>query len=223
LKLDQKETLIFAKHSVYDPIIHVFTQLISILCVLTLIFSGFILFIINFLPFMTQRFNSLRFMFFFLGHNIVIISSLSLIDFSFPDNLESFVIALYKFTFGIDDFYANNLSNIISNEPNFYRNAKSNSLIANIPCILFIHMLCLFLLLLVKFIENQPGIYKRWKSFSKMFSLGTMFILFFPFLLDIFMNSTLCIRAFFISSSDLWFDFLLSIVYISLILYSIIN
>jgi hypothetical protein len=73
------------------------------------------------------------------------------------------------------------------------------------------------------FLENQPGIYGRWKVISLLMSDRFTFVFMFPFLLDIWLNSVLTIRAFFKDPSSLLLDFLLSLMFIAFFIIGIVN
>lgn len=223
LELSHQETLEFALNSVFDSAMYTLAAVISSLSLIAIIFSSVALAIASFLPTLTTRVDSLRFWSFHLGHNLAVVSLPVLFNFSLPGNLDSFVTALYKFTFGLDDFVASPISSFFADEPQFFRVAKSNSLIGSIPVLLFFHLIYLFFILLVKFIEKQPQIYGRWKTISTLLSEPFYFIMVFPFVFDLFLNSVLTVRAFFHSTRGLALDFVISLVYLTVIAFGISN
>lgn len=216
LEISHLETQKFAINSTYDQITFVAVSVFTGFITGILILSAVILLISNLLKVQTKITESLRIWFVILALTLLILSTLSLINFSFPDNFESFASALYRFSFGLDDIFFD--VNFTPNEPHFFRTGKSNSLMGNTPFLFTAQVVFICFYLLVIFFEQQPGIYRRWKTVSMLVSPNTVFLLIVPFLLECWLNSLLTFRAFVKNPSGLSLDFIFSLVYSTLLL-----
>lgn len=177
--------------------------------------SVFVLIISNFSIINSSLTQSLKYWYMSLYRHVFIFSSLSLLNIPLPEPLEYFTIMLYSLIFGRDDFAINpsNSLNYTVNQPQYYRLLKTDSLFSNCPVLLSIHFLFFICLTIFTLIKNKPGAQNYSERFFLFFSANVIFLLVFPFYLDILLNSIISLAHSNFTSAAGLLDFLMSLVY----------
>ena len=179
-----------------------------ILCLISILLS-------NQNHFKDWRVRSLKFWYFSLFRHIIIISVLGLINRMLSSPFEIFLIQLYSKFLGLDDFPVNAKvnSNYTLNEPQFYRLHKTDSLTNNCPVLICIHLVLgvlVTMFALLRWVRKSSTLSKRFFSYL---SGNVLFVLIFPFSLELIVNAMLNIRNAQFRDAEGLIDFVMSLLY----------
>jgi hypothetical protein len=177
--------------------------------------SVFVLIISNFSVISSEYTRALKFWYMSLFRHTLLISTLSLVNKILPEPLEYFLIMLYSGIFGRDNFEINpsNSLNYTVNQPQYYRLLKTDSLFSNSPILLSIHFVFFIFLTIFSLAKNKPNLRNLSTKFFHFFSANVMFLLVFPFYLDILVNSLISLSHSHFTSASGMLDFLGSLTY----------